>query len=365
MRILDRYILKSYIGLFFGCIFLFLFLYVVVDIFGHLDEILKQQTSLGILIKYYLSYLPIIFSQVSAIAGLLSALYTFASLNHNNEIIAMRSSGLSIFYITRSVIISGALISILVFWVNDQIAPQAFALTQKIKTEMEKGEKKPGQTQETIYNLSMYGLKNRLYFVNKFSAAANTMEGINILEHDENQNITKKIVAKKGVYDGRVWRFYQCITYNFDKDGHTLEEPQFFQEEIMVIPETPQDFLSQRQRSDFMNINQLNEYIWKLSKSGAVAAVRNLKVDLYQRFASPWTNVIIILLGISFSLMTKRRAVGLSSVGLSLIAGFLYYVLNSISIALGKAGILAPLLSASLSHILILLVSIYLINNLS
>ncbi len=151
----------------------------------------------------------------------------------------MRSSGLSIFHISRSVIILGVLISILVFWINDRFVPQALSLTQKIKIQMEKGEKKTTQTQEAIYNLSMYGLKNRLYFVNKFLPYANTMEGISILEHDENQNVTKKIVANKGVYDGKVWKFYQSITYNFNKDGHTLQEPQYFQEEIMVIPETP------------------------------------------------------------------------------------------------------------------------------
>ncbi|MDI6758111.1 MAG: LptF/LptG family permease [Candidatus Omnitrophota bacterium] len=364
MRILDRYILKSCLSIFLGCVFLFLFLYVIVDVFGHLDEILKQQRSLSILIKYYLSYLPIIFVQVSPIACLLSTLYTLASLNHNNEIIAMRSSGLSIFHISRSIIILGVLISTLVFWINDRFVPQALSLTQKIKTQMEKGEKKAAPGQETICNLSMYGLKNRLYFVNKFFPNANTMEGISILEHDENQNITKKIVANKGVYDGKVWKFYQSITYNFDKNGHNLQEPQYFQEEVMVIPETPQDFLKQRQRSDFMNINQLNEYIWKLSKSGAITAIRNLKVDLYQRFASPFTSVLIILLGIPFSLMSSRRSVRLSSIGISLMAGFLYYVLNSICIALGKAGILAPLLSASLSHIIVLLISISLINEL-
>ncbi len=365
MRILDRYILKSCLSIFFGCIFLFLFLYVIVDVFSHLDEILKQQASLYILIRYYLSYLPIIFVQVSPIAGLLSTLYTFASLNHNNEIIAMRSSGLSIFRITKPVIIFGVLLSICVFWVNDKFVPQSFALTQKIKTQMEKGEKKGKQNQEIIDNLSMYGLRNRLYYVNKFFLATNTMEGITILEHDENQNVIKKIVASKGVYSDKLWKFYQSITYNFDKNSLIIKEPLYFQEEIMTIPETPHDFLAQRQRSDYMNISQLDEYIWKLSKSGATTAIRNLKVDLYQRFTSPFTSLIIIILGIPFSLIVKKRTTGLSSIGLSVMVGFLYYIFNSISIAMGKAGIFAPLLAVSLSHIIVLGLSIYLIRDLS
>jgi lipopolysaccharide export LptBFGC system permease protein LptF len=60
--------------------------------------------------------------------------------------------------------------------------------------------------------------------------------------------------------------------------------------------------------------------------------------------------------------MIRKRATGLSSLGVSLIMGFLYYVGNAISIALGKAGILTPLLAVSLSHILAFLFSLYLIT---
>lgn len=362
MRILDRYILKSIVAIFLSCIFIFLFLYVVIDILSHLEDILKQQAELPLLIQYYLLYLPIMFVQVAPFACLLATLYTFGKLNHNNEIIAMRASGLSIFHITKAVIIFGLIISLFVFWVNDRFVPQSLSLTQKIKEQMEQGiGKTKVKKEEVIVNLSMYGLRNRLFFVNKFYPATNTLEGITILEHDEQQNITKKIVANKGDYKDHLWKFYQCITYDFDRNGQILQEPRYFEEEIMTITETPRDFVNQRQRTEFMTIAQIDNYIWKLSKSGASTVIRNLKVDLYQRFSSPFTSVIIILLGIPFSLIMKRRATGLSSIGLSLVVGFLYYILDAISIALGKGGLFMPILAASLSHIVALFSSLYLI----
>lgn len=362
MRILDRYILKSVLAIFFGCLFTFLFLYIIIDVFSHLDDILKQQVGIIILAEYYLSFLPIIFVQVTPISCLLSILYTFGKLNRDNEIIAMRSSGLSIFQISKTVIVFGIIASAFVFWVNDRFVPQSLAWTEQIKTAMEKGSKKQeGKKQESITNLSMYGLKNRLYFISRFNAETSTMYGITILEHDEHQNITKKIVANKGVYSEGLWKFYQCITYDFDQNGQIKEEPHFAQEEIMSIPESPSDFLSQRQRPDFMTIAQIDDYIWKLSKSGAVSVVNNLKVDLYQRFTMPLTSVIIILLGIPFSLMIRKRATGLSSIGVSIMVGFLYYGLNAISIALGKKGMFPPLVAATLSHIIALISSLYLI----
>jgi len=353
------------LGVFLACLFTFIFLYIIVDVFSHLEDILKQKVSAYILWHYYLSYLPIIFVQITPIACLLAVLYTFSRLNRDNEVIAMRSSGLSIFQISRTVIILGIFISVLVFWVNDRLVPSSLYFNQRVKAQMESGENKSKEKgHEVINNLSMYGLRNRLFFVNRFSADTSTMEGIVILEHDTHQNIIRKIVANKGVYEDGSWRFYQNITYEFDENGQVKGEPQYQEEEIMPIPESPRDFLDQRQSPEVMDIEQLNNYIWKLSRSGATTVIRNLKVELYQRFTIPLASIIIILLGIPFSLMMKRRATGLSSIGISIMVGFLYYVVNAVSIALGKSGTLTPGLAASLSPILGLIFSIHLIKNL-
>jgi lipopolysaccharide export system permease protein len=363
MRILDRYIFKSVLSIFLSCLISFLFLYIIIDLFSHLDTILKQKTTLETLVQYYLTYLPIIFVQVAPISCLLATLYTFSKLNRENEIIAMRSSGMSIFQISKTVIIFGIVVSVFVFWINDRFVPYSSQLNQKVRDQLETdAQRQKNKGQETINNLSLYGLKNRLFFVNKFYLADNTLVGIVVLEHDEKQNVIKKIVAKKGVYNKELWRFYQCITYEFDENGRMKAEPTYSDEEIMPFTDTPQEFLNQRQSPELMTISELDNYIWKLSKSGANTVIRNLKVDLYQRFTFPLTSLIMIMLGIPFSLKIKKRAAGLSSFGLLLAIGFLYYVLNAVSIALGKAGLLPPLLSASLSHILAFLFSIYMLK---
>ncbi len=365
MRILGRYILKSIISIFISCIFVFLFLYIVIDLLTNLDEILKHQATLMLLIRYYLSYLPVMFVQVSPFACLLSTVYTFGKLNQNNEIIAMRTSGLSIFDIARDALIFGLLISLTVFWVSDRFVPSSLAENQKIKAKIEGGLAKGKlKAAEEIINLAMYGLRNRLFFIDKFSPGTKTMEGITILEQDQNQNLTRKIIAPKGVYQDGLWRFFQSITYNFDRNGQVIDEPLYMEEEIMNIPETPGDMASLRQKPEQMDIRQMQNYIWRLSKSGATGVIRNLKVDLYQRFTSPFTSIIIILLGIPFSLLMRKRATVMSAIGISISAGFLYSVLDAICLALGKSGLLMPPLAASLSHIIILSGSLYLIAKL-
>lgn len=364
MRILDRYITKSVLTLFFTCVFAFLFLYIIIDVFANLDDFLKQHTNIIVLFQYYLSYLPIIFVQVAPISTLLAILYTFGTFNRNNEIIAMRSSGLSILQISKPIIIFGILLYVFIFWVNDRFVPNALQLNQQIKTQIDSGKKQvPLKADETIMNLSMYGLRNRLIFVNRFIPPSSTMEGITILEHDEHQNLIKKIVANKAVFIDGLWHFYQCITYEFDLAGQIKTEPRFMDEEIVAIPETPKEFLTQRQKTENMSIAQISDYIWKLSKSGATGVIRKLKVDLYQRFAFPLTSLVIIFVAIPFSLKMKKRATGLSSLGLSIIVGFLYYVVNAVSIALGYAGILMPIVAVSLSHAFFFFLSLYLIKH--
>ena len=104
MRILDRYIIKPIFFAILSCILLFCFLYIIVDIFGHLDEIIRQKISLSLLIDYYLAYIPFIFTQITPIACLLSTLYVLGNLCRHNEIIAMRSAGISTFKIIRGLI---------------------------------------------------------------------------------------------------------------------------------------------------------------------------------------------------------------------------------------------------------------------
>lgn len=363
MRILDRYILKSTLGLFLGCLFTFFSLYIVIDILSHLEPILENHIKIDILIQYYGSYLPIIFVQVAPIACLLATLYTFAKLNKDNEIIAMRASGLSIFQITKTVITLGMIVSLAIFWANDRFVPSALALTQKIKGQIEEGTKTKHKP-DTIINVSMYGAGNRLFFVNKFLTDKNIMEGIIILEHDEKQNIRKKIISSKAAYLDGIWKFYNAITYNFDENGQIIDEPQYMEEEVIPITESPRDFLNQRQSPEYMNIAQLEQYIWRLTKSGASTVIRNLKVDLFKRFTDPLSGIVIIFLGIPFALKMRKRATGLSSLGVSLMVGFLYHVLSAVSLALGKAGILPPFLAASLSHIITFSISLYLIMSL-
>ena len=99
-----------------------------------------------------------------------------------------------------------------------------------------------------------------------------------------------------------------------------------------------------------MNINELNRYIDKVKNIGI--SIGEYKVQLYNKFFFPLTCLVMVLLGIPFSLGSKRSGGFAKSVGISLVIGFSFWFVLSFSLAMGKAGIISPLPAAFLPHLL-------------
>ncbi|MBF0479625.1 MAG: LptF/LptG family permease [Candidatus Omnitrophica bacterium] len=348
MRILEKYISRSLIKTFFLIILIFTFIYILIDITTNLDEIIGQKVPLMIMARYYYFFVPTMLMQVTPIACLLACIFTYSQLNTHNEIVAMRSSGLNFWQITKPALLLSVLIAVCVFWANEKFVPGATIESKKIQTEyltIKADQNK--QQKEKIKNLTFYGMQNRLYFIDSFNPKNYELEGVTIIEHDENQNIKQKIAALKGLWTGIAWKFQECQITIFDESFKTPTVVKIYKEKLMDIKETPQDFLKQRVNVQMMNIKQLNQYIDRFSHSGATRALENLKVDLFQKFAYPFMNIVLVLVGLPFALLLRgRRGSTFACFGIALLIGFLYYVVNAVSLALGKGGAFPPFVAA-------------------
>lgn len=366
MRILERHISQSIVKIFLVTVLVFCFLYILIDATSNLDEIISRKIPLEILGRYYLSFFPIILVQTSWMACLIAALLTFSNLNNNNEVIAMRTSGLNFWQITRPALCLSLLVSTAVFFLNERYVPLAASTTEQIRDEnmvlaVDRGQKQKAK----IKNLTFYGLKNRLYFIDTYSPDTEELAGITIIEHNEDQNITQKIVALKGVWTGIAWKFYQCQITTFDPVNLTTPiKIKVYREKLMDIKETPDDFLKQKLTASSMNLQQLTDYISKFANSGAAKALNNLRVDRHQRAALPFGNFVVVLMGLPFALMFKsRRGATFASLGLAIAIGFLYYVVNAVTIAFGKGGFLPPVVAAWTAPILFSAIAITVIES--
>ncbi|MEA3560579.1 MAG: LptF/LptG family permease [Candidatus Omnitrophota bacterium] len=348
MRILDRYLIKQFILPFLYCILIFIVLYVIIDIFDHLDEILREQIELVILGRYYLAFIPIIFIQTTPIALLLSTIYTLGTLNRHNEITAMRTNGISIFRIINPFIITGLILSLLSFVIADKIVPKSSAITASIKQEeMKRGPKK----ENLLTDVTAYGIPNRLIYIKNYDIKRKELSGIIILEQDKTGMIISKIIANQAKWEGKNWRFYNITIYNLDNDGNIIGAPLNYAEKVLDIRERPEDLQKQQTDPMFLSYRELRHNINKFKWVGKERTKR-LLIDLYCKISFSFVNLIIILIGIPLALAIKARGGLLMGLGVSMAVGFLYYTTMAISVALGKGGLLPPLLSAWLANII-------------
>ncbi|MBF0489445.1 MAG: LptF/LptG family permease [Candidatus Omnitrophica bacterium] len=362
MRIIDRYILKSILSIFFGMVITFAFLFILIDTFGNIQDFIEKHVPWTVIGQYYLSFLPMIIVNTSTMACLMATLFTYSNLSSHNEIVAIRTSGMNFWQVTRPALIFSLVVSAAVLLVNECFVPQSSLVNQQIRENQIKvtvSEKKKGIP--IIKNFTLYGLKNRLYFIDTFDPNTNTIVGISIIGHDRNQNLIEKIVALKGEWTGIAWKFHNCqITAYNSALPNMPGEVKVYPEKLMDIKETPKDFLRQRLDVTAMNIRQLNDYIGRFSDSGAIRTVNNLRVDLFEKIALPLRNIVIVLAGLPFVLTSagKRKAATFTSIGLALIIGFLYYVLDAVGLALGKGGGLPPWSCAFVAPVIFLTIGL-------
>jgi lipopolysaccharide export system permease protein len=342
----------------------FIVLYIIIDLFGRIDEVLKQNINMGILLEYYLSMIPLIVIQTAPVASLISAIYVLGALNKYGEITAMRSAGISIYRILMPFIYIGFAITILVFGISEKILPQSMRKAEFIKiNSIENIDKSKPVNRVMIPNIALYGKDNRLIFIDNFDPVSKTAMGITILEQDKKNNVSLKISAHEAKWLDGKWVFLNILTYKLDNRGAVIDSPEFFQKKIINM-EKPKDLISKGTNYEYMSFRDLLNYTKNFSETSPKLITR-LRVDLHQKISLPFINLVVILIGAGFALRIRQRgkATALLDIGMSVAIGFIYYAFMASCIALGKSETLPAFLSAHLANILFGLIGIVMIRN--
>ncbi len=358
MKILERYTLRAYLGPLAWCLGIFVGMYLVLDLLGHLDEILRNRVPMAALANYYLTMVPLVFVQVAPFACLMATLYTLGNFNRHQELMAMRASGVGPFGIVRPLLWMGLLASALVLVLNEAIVPEAALVTDSFKadrlerpTDPSKSAKpgsahpkKPHRVLKTIQHLAAYGLGHTLLYARTFDPVDKTMEGIVILQHGPNLRLQRKISAERAVWTGSGWRFLDGTILQFDSQGRAVGRPVRFEAKIIQAGDRPELLAKAESQAIFMNTRDLYRYIERLEAAGG-ATIRKMKVDLYAKPAAAFACLVLTLIGIPLAIQPIRggTALGLS---LGLGVGLAFYGINALVIALGKGGWLSPLVAA-------------------
>jgi lipopolysaccharide export system permease protein len=351
MKIIDRYIAKEFLKLFALVLVSFTILYLIVDFFGRIRMFLSNDATARQIILHFGFGIPQIISHTIPVAVLLATLIAFGTFSRNNEVVAMRANGISIYRMTLPVLVLGIAISGAAFFFNEFVTPLANHKAKYIEfVEVKKQRRMGAFSQNQIW----YRSRNAIYNFALFVPERNILKGVTIHHFDPDFNLVMRIDAKEASWNSDRWILSDVMVTRFPPgDFPVIERHNKLPADIT---ENPSDLQSVQKDADEMSFFELWSFIRKLRSEG-YDATRYL-VDLHGKIAFTLVSIILVVLGVSFSLRSERSGGVALSIGAGIIIGFSYWIVFALSISLGRSLTLPPFLAAWSANLLFAAASI-------
>ena len=125
MRKLDKLILKSFFAPFILTFFLVVFILLLQFMLKYFDDILGKDLGFGVFMEFMFYFSIRITPEAFPLALLLSSLMTFGNLGEQNELTAIKSSGISLIRTLFPLFFVSIIISLVAFYSNNYIIPKA------------------------------------------------------------------------------------------------------------------------------------------------------------------------------------------------------------------------------------------------
>lgn len=123
MKILDRYILSSYLKTFFSVFIILMFIFVLQTVWLYIKELAGKDLDLMVIFKFLLYFTPKLIPLVLPLTILVSSLMVFGKFSENYEFAAMKANGISLQRAMRSLTFFIVLIAIITFFFANNVIP--------------------------------------------------------------------------------------------------------------------------------------------------------------------------------------------------------------------------------------------------
>lgn len=125
MKVLTRYLLRTHVGPFFFAFLALTSVLLINVIAKELANLAGKGLPLDVAFEYFMLSLPANIALTLPMAVLVAVLYTFSTLAAENEIAALRASGVDLRRATMPLVLLAGLIAVGMAWFNDQVLPAA------------------------------------------------------------------------------------------------------------------------------------------------------------------------------------------------------------------------------------------------
>jgi lipopolysaccharide export system permease protein len=334
IRRLDRYLLTRFITSLVVAVGAITLVALIVDLIEHLEDIVDNAPGFKEVILYYIYFIPWIYKIIAPAAVLLAGLFSIGLLARNNEILAMKSVGVSLYRIATPLLVFTFLLSLFNFYFNEEVLPQATAERNRIK---HGGIKKDENRQGSIlYNVSKQGEGGYIYHFETLRPGQNEARNV-LVQRFESDTLKESYRGERMRFDRGRWIIYSGTRRSFTGGRETYQK--FDSLVLNDCRERPEEFVKYRGRPEDMGYAELSGYIETLKKTGS-PYTREL-VDLKTKLSFPFTSFIVMFICIPVASNPRRSGVAISfaiASGVSLV----YFVIFKVTQSLGYSGKLPP-----------------------
>jgi LPS export ABC transporter permease LptG len=353
-RIVDIYVLRRFFYYFAVIMGAFILLFETFTFFELLDDIARHHVAFLVVVNYFRYLIPYLLYQLSPLGALVAVLVTLGVLSKNNEIVAFKASGISLYRIALPLLMAGVLLAGVLLIMDDTYLPYANQRQDALRNQI-KG--RPAQTY-TRPQRWIFGENDKVYNYDFFDPTQKLFGGLSVIELDPATfQMRRRVYATRARWldTEKTWVLESGWVRDF-ADGTVVRYDPFKVTTLAELVEPPSYFNREVIQASQMSWRDLHRYIEGLQRAGF--DVSSLTVQWHKKLAYPLIAPISMMLAIPFALLVGSRG-ALGGVALGVGIGIVYWAVSALLEAMGGIGQLPPLMSAWSPDLMFFFVGLY------
>ena len=341
-NILDRYIGAIYLRTAAIAFAALLGIFYIATFIDKTDKLFKGQASTGMVVTLLGFMTPQFIYYVIPLAALLGVLVTFGVLSRTSELSVMKACGISLYRIAAPLLVLSLGWSAILYGLEQRVMAQANERADQLDRSI-RG--RPQRTADPLSRRWVVGRDGDIYHYGFFDQQKKTFTNLEVYAVAKNSwRLATMTFARSARFDGAEWQASGGWEQTFAGKGAWGT----FSTRPLPL-ESPDYFETLQPNADMMSVPQLKRYIDELSASGL--NVVPLTIELQKKLAFPFVTVVMTLLAIPFGMTAGKRGT-LYGIGIGIVLALSYWIVGGAFAAIGKAGILSPVMAGWAPNIL-------------
>jgi lipopolysaccharide export system permease protein len=355
LRILDRYVLASWVRLFAVTAIGFPIVAVLTDAIQNLTDLLNRGLTMKQIAVSYIFAIPEWTSLVMPAAVLFATIFTVGAMARHSEITAAKAGGASFLRLALPLFGAAALAAVLAVAVGEL----AVTSTEK-STQLQRDPRL--RSAAGRFNFVYRADEGWVYAIRSLDLSTRTLRDL-VFEREGGaaDYPTLVIRADSATWQDSIeaWRLWDGESRVLNTAGGRQSTFRFASMELAALAQGPDELLAESKAPKAMRYGELGRYINAMHRAGN--ATGQLEVRRAQRLSVPAACLVIALFGAPLA-MAAPRSGSAFGIGVSLGATVVYLLLAQIAIAMGDSGIVHPTFLAWVPNLLFLLAALVLLD---